>query len=123
MTVSDAAWERIRANPAAPRARFLSMLDWKEQWIDGEKFPFTPSVVDLHGVEAACDELLEEGLEASFARHEQAARACRAGVRAMGLELWPRSEEIAARLRDGDRRPGRADRRAGARPLPRRATA
>ena len=72
------------------------MLDWKEQWLDGDKFPFTPSVVDLHGVEAACDVLLEEGLEASIARHELAARACRAGVRAMGLELWPRSEEIAA---------------------------
>ncbi len=40
----------------------------------------------------------------SIARHELAARACRAGVRAMGLELWPRSEEITAALRDGDRR-------------------
>jgi pyridoxamine--pyruvate transaminase len=96
MTVSEAAWERIRANPAAPRASFLSMLDWKEQWLEGGKFPFTPSVVDLHGVEAACDELLEEGLAASIARHELAARACRAGVQAMGLELWPRSEAIAA---------------------------
>lgn len=96
MTVSDAAWERIRANPRAPRASYLSMLDWKEQWIDGEKFPFTPSVSDLHGVEAACDELLEEGLEASIERHEQSAAACRAGVRAMGLEVWPRSDEIAA---------------------------
>jgi pyridoxamine---pyruvate transaminase len=96
MSVSDAAWEAIRANPGAPRASFLSMLDWKDQWIDGEKFPFTPSVVDLHGVEAACTELLEEGLEASFERHRHAARACRAGAKAMGLELWPRSEEIAA---------------------------
>jgi pyridoxamine---pyruvate transaminase len=96
MSVSDEAWEAIRANPSAPRASFLSMLDWKEQWIDGEKFPFTASVVDMHGLEAACDELLEEGLEASFARHEQAARACRAGVRAAGLELWPRSDEVAA---------------------------
>lgn len=96
MTVSDAAWERIRDNPNAPRASFLSMLDWKEQWIDGEKFPFTPSVVDVHGVEAACDELLEEGLEASIERHERAAAACRAGVRAMALELWPRRESIAA---------------------------
>jgi pyridoxamine---pyruvate transaminase len=96
MTVSEAAWERIRANPAAPRASFLSMLDWKEQWIDGEKFPFTPSVSDVHGVEAACDELLEEGLEASIERHERSAAACRSGVRAMGLELWPRSDEIAA---------------------------
>ena len=96
MTVSEAAWERIRSNPTAPRASFLSMLDWKEQWIDGEKFPFTPSVSDLHGVEAACDELLEEGLEASIARHELSAAACRAGVRAMGLDLWPRSEAITA---------------------------
>ena len=96
MTVSDAAWERIRANPAAPRASFLSMLDWKDQWIDGDKFPFTPSVSDLHGVEAAADELLEEGLEASIARHERCAAACRAGIRAMGLDLWPRSDEIAA---------------------------
>jgi pyridoxamine---pyruvate transaminase len=96
MTVNDAAWERIRSNPAAPRASYLSMLDWKEQWIDGTKFPFTPSVVDIHGLEAACDELLEEGLENSIARHELAARACRAGVRAMGLEVWPAREEICA---------------------------
>ena len=96
MTVSNAAWERIRANPTAPRASFLSMLDWKEQWIDGEKFPFTPSVSDLHGVEASVDELLEEGLDASIARHELSAAACRAGVRALGLELCPRSDEIAA---------------------------
>jgi pyridoxamine---pyruvate transaminase len=96
MTVGDAAWERIRANPQAPRASYLSMLDWKEQWIDGDKFPFTPSVSDIHGVEAACDELLEEGLEASIERHERSAAACRAGARAMGLELWPRSDEIAA---------------------------
>jgi pyridoxamine---pyruvate transaminase len=96
MTVSDAAWDRIRSNPSAPRASFLSMLDWKEQWIDGEKFPFTPSVSDLHGVEAASDELLEEGLGASIERHELSAAACRAGVLAMGLELWPDREEISA---------------------------
>jgi len=72
------------------------MLDWKEQWIDGEKFPFTPSVVDMHGIEACCDELLEEGLENAIARHDLAARTCRAGIKAMGLELWPRSEEITA---------------------------
>ncbi|MDH4104413.1 MAG: alanine--glyoxylate aminotransferase family protein, partial [Thermoleophilia bacterium] len=96
MTVTDAAWERIRANPAAPRASFLSMLDWKEKWLDDGVFPFTPSVVDMHGIEACCDELLEEGLDSSIARHDLAARACRAGVKAMGLELWPRNEEVTA---------------------------
>ncbi len=96
MSVSDAAWERIRSNPSAPRASFLSMLDWKEQWIDGEKFPFTPNVVDMHGIEACCDVVLAEGLDASIARHELCGRATRAGVRAMGLDLWPRSEEVTA---------------------------
>ena len=77
-TVSDAAWERMRSNPSAPRASFLSMLDWKEQWIDGEKFPFTPSVVDMHGIEACCDVVLAEGLDSSIARHELCGRATRA---------------------------------------------
>jgi len=96
MTVSDDAWSAIRDNPAAPRASFLSMLDWKEQWLEGGKFPFTPSVVDVHGVEAACDVILEEGLEASFERHAQAAAACREGARAMEIDLWPASDEVAA---------------------------
>ncbi len=39
MTVNDAAWVRIRTNPAAPRASFLSMLDWKEQWIERGQVP------------------------------------------------------------------------------------
>ena len=96
MAVSEDAWTAIRKNPAAPRASFLSMLDWKEQWLEAGKFPFTPSVVDVHGVEAACDEILNEGLEASFDRHEQAAATCRAGARAMGIELWPASEAVSA---------------------------
>jgi pyridoxamine--pyruvate transaminase len=96
MAVDDEAWERIRSNPTAPRASFLSMLDWKEKWLDGGVFPFTPSVVDMHGIEACCDELLAEGLDNSIARHDLAARACRAGVTAMGLELWPHSEEVTA---------------------------
>jgi pyridoxamine---pyruvate transaminase len=96
MSVSDDAWEAIQANPTAPRASFLSMLDWKEQWLENGKFPFTPSVVDLHGVEAACDVILDEGLETSFERHERAAAACRAGARAMEIDLWPASESICA---------------------------
>ena len=96
LSVSERAWERIRANPSAPRASYLSLLDWKEQWVDGDKFPFTPSVSDVYGVEAALDLVLEEGLDASIARHTATAEACRAGVRAMGLELWPRSDTVAS---------------------------
>jgi pyridoxamine--pyruvate transaminase len=96
LSVSEDAWRVILANPQAPRSSFMSLLDWREQWHGSGKFPYTPSVAELHGVAAACDELLAEGIEVSIARHEQAARACRAGVRAMGLQLWARSEEIAS---------------------------
>ncbi len=94
--VSEAAWAAIEANPAAPRGSFLSLLDWRTRWHGEGRFPYTPSVVDVHGVESVCDQVLEEGLAASIARHEAAAVACRAGVAAMGLRIWPRSETIAA---------------------------
>ncbi len=96
MSVSARAWDAIEKNPAAPRASFLSLLDWKHRWFEEGRFPFTPSVVDVHGVESVCDQILEEGVEASIARHAAAARACRAGVAAMGLSIWPKSEAIAA---------------------------
>ncbi len=96
ISVSDAAWKKIDANPTAPRASYLSLLDWRERWHGEGRFPYTPLVNDVNGLEAACDQVLEEGLEAAFARHRRAGTACRAGVRAMGLEIWPKTEQIAA---------------------------
>jgi pyridoxamine--pyruvate transaminase len=98
IAVSTPAWERMESNPSAPRGSFLSLLDWKHRWIDGGRvaFPYTPSVSDVNGVNAALCEVLDEGLDTTIATHARAARACRAGVRALGLELWPRSESYAA---------------------------
>ena len=96
VSVSDAAWERIAANPSAPRKSYLSLLDWKELWEERGIFPQTPSVSDVVALEAACTELLAEGLAASQACHARAARACRAGVRAAGLEIWPCSDEVSS---------------------------
>lgn len=114
MSISNAAWEAMRNNPHAPRGSFLSLLDWKERWVDTDKlhFLYTPSVVDVNGVDSVVDQVLEEGLENCIARHQAAARAVRAGVRSMGLELWPRREEYAAgcvtaiRVPDGISRAG-----------------
>jgi pyridoxamine--pyruvate transaminase len=98
MSISAAAWEAMERNPNAPRGSFLSLLDWKHGWVDTDrtKFLYTPSVVDVNGVDSVVDQVLEEGLEACIARHQAAAGAVRAGVQAMGLELWPRSEDYAA---------------------------
>ena len=89
LSVSAAAWELVARNPGAPRASYRSMLDWKEKWLDGGAFPYTPSIADVLGTIAACEAFLEEGFDAVFARHAASGAAARAGVRAMGLELWP----------------------------------
>jgi pyridoxamine--pyruvate transaminase len=107
VSVSPEAWERILANPNSPRYSYISLIDWKVAWLENGTFPFTPSVTDVVGLEAALDEMLEEGVEVSIARAARSAAVTRAGVRAMGLELWPTSEAIsgnpitAVRVPDG----------------------
>lgn len=96
VSVSPAAWQKMEQNPNAPRSSYVSLLDWKEKWLEGDAFPFTPSVSDVHGVESVLDQVLEEGLDNAIRRHAQAAAVTRAGVQAMGLELWAASESIAA---------------------------
>lgn len=96
ISVSPRAWEKIYANPAAPRDSYLSLLDWKEKWLGEGRFPYTPSVTDMFGLESALDQALEEGVDAVVARHRSAAEVTRAGARAMGLELWAVRDEIAS---------------------------
>ncbi len=58
--------------------------------------PFTPAISLVAGIDAALGLLLEEGLEAAFDRHVRLGRACRAGVKAMGLELFSPDEDRSA---------------------------
>jgi len=94
--MSERAWRHIEANPKAPFASILSLKDWKEAWRHDRPFPFTPSVSDMNGLDGALDQYLGEGPEAVWARHALTARACRAGIQAMGLKLWAKSEAIAS---------------------------
>ena len=94
--VSERAWAKIDANPAAPTDSVLSLKDWRDAWRADVLFPYTPSVSEVHALDAAVQNYLDEGPEAVWARHALTARACRAGVRAMGLKLWPAREAICA---------------------------
>jgi pyridoxamine--pyruvate transaminase len=53
-------------------------------------------VAEVNGLDAAIDQYEAEGPEKVWARHALTAAACRAGVKAMGLELWAAREEIAS---------------------------
>ncbi len=96
ISVSDAAWEVMRRRKNPVRFSYLSMLDWKEQWLEKRRFPYTVFTSDVVALNEALAQILEEGLENVFARHARAARACREGVKALGLQLWPASEDIAS---------------------------
>jgi len=96
MAVTDRAWKHMEANPKAPRASVLSLLDWKDAWSKDKPFPFTPSISEINGLDAVFDQYFDEGPEQVWRRHALTSRACRAGIKAMGLSLWAKTESIAS---------------------------
>ncbi len=96
MAISPEAWRAMeQKRPAPVRGSFMSILDWQGAWLEKRVFPYTPSVSLVYALESVLTQVLEEGLEHFAARHAMIARACRAGVKAMGLELWAAREAIA----------------------------
>ncbi|MFG2722462.1 pyridoxal-phosphate-dependent aminotransferase family protein [Streptomyces sp. NPDC048416] len=97
VSVSARAWERIAANPKAPRRSYLSLLDWKQRWIDGGRTTLlhAPAQLEMLALEACVERIESEGLAAVMARHASAAAATRAGALALGGGLVPYVHEAA----------------------------
>jgi serine---pyruvate transaminase len=74
------------------------VFDWERTRAGQAKLdsPFTLSVPLVLGLDVALGLILEEGLAAAFDRHRRLGRACRAGVKAMGLELFSPDEDRSA---------------------------
>jgi len=91
VSVSARAWARMAANPRAPRRSYLSLLDWKERWIDGGRKALlhAPAQLEMLALEACVERIEAAGLDAVMARHASAAAATRAGAAAMGGGLEP----------------------------------
>jgi serine---pyruvate transaminase len=93
VSASRGAWEKT-ATAASPRYYW----DW-ERTRKGQSTldaPVTPPVSLVAGLNVALGMLLEEGLEAAFDRHVRLGRACREGLKAMGLELSSPDEDSSA---------------------------
>ncbi len=93
VSVSDAAW-KAREVAAAPRF----YLDWERTRVAQESLDaaFTPAVSIVMGLNVALGMILERGLEAAFDEHVRLGRACREGVKAMGLELFSPDDDSSA---------------------------
>ncbi|PAZ13718.1 aspartate aminotransferase [Streptomyces sp. SA15] len=91
VSVSERAWARMAANPGAPRRSYLSLLDWKERWIDGGRkvLPHAPAQLEMLALEACVARIEADGLDAVMTRHASAAAATRAGAVALGGGLEP----------------------------------
>jgi aspartate aminotransferase-like enzyme len=89
VSVSERAWERMATNPGAPRRSYLSLLDWKERWIDGGRrtLPHAPAQLEMLALEACVERIESAGLDTVIARHRAAAAATRAGALALAGAL------------------------------------
>jgi aspartate aminotransferase-like enzyme len=91
VSVSERAWE---ARGTLPRFYF----DWERTRKAQEIFDaaFTPAVSLVRGLDVALGLLLDGGLGAAFERHVRLGRACREGIKAMGLELFSPDDDSSA---------------------------
>ena len=83
--LSDRAWAAVE-RARLPRYYFNFLVERKIQ--AKHQTAWTPAISLIAGLKAALDLLQAEGLSAIFARHERLARATRAAVTALGLDLF-----------------------------------
>ena len=100
VSVSERAWARMAANPQAPRRSYLSLLDWKERWVDGGRKALlhAPAQLEMLALEACLERIEADGLETVMRRHRTAALATRAGAVTLGggVEPYVSAESDAA---------------------------
>jgi aspartate aminotransferase-like enzyme len=89
--VAEPLWDRL------PRSRTF-YFDWRATRKAQQVFDaaFTPAVSLIRGLDVALGTILDQGLEAAFEKHVRLGRAARAGVKAMGLELFSPDDDSAA---------------------------
>ncbi len=94
LSVSDRAWNTIDSTPQ--RSYYASIEPWKTQWFDDEWFPYTHLVSNLYALDESLAMILEEGIDEVFDRHETVAEYCRKRGRDIGLEPFPRNDELCS---------------------------
>ena len=87
--------EHVLARVKEPRTFYF---DWRANKKAQDKLDaaFTPAVSIIRSLDVALGLLLGDGLEAAYARHVRLGRAARAGIKAMGLELFSPDDDGAA---------------------------
>jgi aspartate aminotransferase-like enzyme len=93
VAVSAKGWRKIEATPV--RNFYFDLRRYRKALADGPDTPFTPANTLIRAQKRALERLQAEGIEQVWRRHERLARACRAAVQALGLELFARRPSSA----------------------------
>jgi aspartate aminotransferase-like enzyme len=83
--LSDKAWALV---PTARLPKYYFNFTAERKAIEKNQSAYTPAVSLVVGLRESLRLILAEGLPNVFARHDRLARATRAGVQALGLELF-----------------------------------
>jgi aspartate aminotransferase-like enzyme len=87
--------ERVLARSKPSRSFYF---DWRANKAAQDKLDaaFTPAVSLIRSLDVALGLIMADGLEAAFERHVRLGRATRAGIKAMGLELFSPDDDSSA---------------------------
>ena len=85
IAASERAWAAMES-ATMPRV-YLDLLAHRESHAAGQT-PFTPAIAVVYQVDEGLRLMTEEGADHVFARHEACAAAARAGLAALGFELF-----------------------------------
>jgi alanine-glyoxylate transaminase/serine-glyoxylate transaminase/serine-pyruvate transaminase len=89
VTFHDRAVAKISARKTPVPSVYLDALWLEKYWGSERAYHHTAPIHTIYAFEEALRLVLDEGLDARFARHVAAHRALAAGVAAMGFELLP----------------------------------
>jgi alanine-glyoxylate transaminase/serine-glyoxylate transaminase/serine-pyruvate transaminase len=91
------AWRKRKTPVASVYSDWAEWLPIMEAYEGGKPAYFaTPPVNLVCALDVSLGQILAEGMEARFARHQRMARAFRAAWKALGLRMLPTSEAVTA---------------------------
>ena len=83
VSVSKKGWEFYKN---AKMARFYWDFGSAKKYLEKDENPWTPAVTSIYALSAGLDILMKEGLPNIVARHARVGKACREGIKSLGLK-------------------------------------
>ena len=87
LTMSPRAWDAVKARATPCNTWYLDLSLLEAYWDERRAYHHTAPISMVYALHQALALVLEEGLDARWARHERNGRALQAGLEAMGLVL------------------------------------